>query len=125
MKSIKNVLLASAMVILSANAFAGTALYGNYSEYHDSSIIKTQTVDTKSAAYSLALEKSDQLKSESGTELSNEFTLLLNSSKEKSSVTLDDNAYITVQESMTAQGDIVYTGMVNVNYSYSQANQSN
>lgn len=113
------------MVILSANAFAGTALYGNYSQYHESKVIKTQPVESKSSAYSLALEKSEQLKSESGSELSTEFRLLLDTSKEKNSVTLEENAYITVQESMNAQGDIVYTGMLNVNYSYSQANQSN
>jgi len=124
MKSIKNVILATSMVILSANVFAGNALYGDYGVYHDSKVIKTQLVETKSSAYSLALEKSEQLKSESGSELSDEFTLFLNSSKEKNSVTLDDNAYITVQESMNAQGNIVYTGILNVNYSYYQANNN-
>ncbi|MFT6927556.1 MAG: hypothetical protein ACJAZP_003193 [Psychromonas sp.] len=122
MKSIKNVLLASAMVFLSANVFAGTAVYGDYGVHYDSKIIKTQTVDTKEAAYSLGLEKSNQLKSESGSELSNELALFLSSSKEKNSITLDDNAFITVQESLNAQGDTAYSGLVNVTYSYSQAN---
>ncbi|MFT6927560.1 MAG: hypothetical protein ACJAZP_003197 [Psychromonas sp.] len=122
MKSIKNVLLASAMVILSANVFAGTAVYGDYGVHHDSKVIKTQTVDTKEGAYSLGLEKSNQLKSESGSELSNELALFLSSSKEKNSITLNDNAFITVQESLNAQGEMAYSGLVNVTYSYSQAN---
>jgi len=124
MKSIKNIILASAMVILSANVFAGTVLYGDYGVYHGSKVIKTQLVETKSSAYSLALEKSEQLKSESGRELSNEFTLFLNSFEEENSVTLDDDLYVTVQESMNEQGDIVYAGILNVNYSYYQANNN-
>jgi len=122
MKSIKNVVLAASMVILSANVFAGTAIYGDYGVHHESKVIKTQTVETKAAAYSLAVEKLNQIKSESGSELSNEFALSLDSSKEKSSVTLGDNAYMTVQESVNDQGDIAYSGLVNVTYSYSQAN---
>jgi hypothetical protein len=122
MKSIKNVLLASSMVILSANVFAGTALYGDYGVHHDSKVIKTQTVETKEAAYSLAFEKSKQLKTASGSELSNEFALSLDSFKEKNTVALDDGAYITIQESKNEQGNILYKGLVNVTYSYSQAN---
>jgi hypothetical protein len=122
MKSIKNVLLVSAMVILSVNVFAGTAVYGDYGIHHDSKVIKTQTVETKAAAYSLGLEKSNQLKSGSGSELSNEFALFLDSSKERNSVTLNDNTFITVQESLNAQGNMTYSALVNVTYSYSQAN---
>jgi len=122
MKSIKNVVLAAAMVILSANVFAGTAIYGDYGVHHESKVIKTQTVGTKAAAYSLAVEKLNQIKSGSGSELSNEFALLLGSSKEKNSVTLGDDAYMTVQESVNEQGNIAYSGLVNVTYSYSQAN---
>jgi len=122
MKSIKNVILAASMAILSANVFAGNAVYGDYGVHHDSKVIKTQTVETKDAAYSLAVEKSKQLKAESGSELSNEFALSLDSFKEKNSVTLGENAYITVQESVNEQGNIAYSGLVNVTYSYSQAN---
>jgi hypothetical protein len=122
MKSIKNVVLAASMGILSANVFAGTALYGDYGMHHDSKVIKTQAVDTKEDAYSLALEKSKQLRAESGSELSNELALSLDSFKEKNTVTLDDGAYITVQESLNEQGNVVYSGLVNVTYSYSQAN---
>ena len=119
MKTIKNVFLASSMVILSANVLA---VDGNYGIHHDSKVLKTQSVESKDAAYSLAFEKLNQLKSESGSELGHEFAVSLGSWQEKNSVTLDDGAYITIQESMNEQGNVVYKGLVNVTYSYSQAN---
>ena len=122
MKTVKNALLASAMVILSANAFAGTAVYGDYSVHHSNKTIKTATVETKQAAYELGLEKLNDLKDDSSAELSNELALALGSYKEKNSVSLDDGAYITLQEMMNEQGQVVYTGLVNVTFSYSQAN---
>ena len=122
MKSVKNVLLASSMLILSANVFAGAAVYGDYGVHSDRQVINTQAAETKGEAYSLALEKSDQLKVKSGSELHNEFALSLGSFKEKNSVTLGEGTYITVQESMRDQGDISYTGQVNVTYSYSEEN---
>jgi hypothetical protein len=122
MKSVKNVLLASSMLILSATVFAGAAVYGNYGVHSNRQVIKTQAVETKGEAYSLALEKADQLKTKSGSELSDEFALSLGSFKEKNSVTLDEGTYITVQESMNDQGAISYTGQVNVTYRYSKAN---
>ncbi len=122
MKTIKNVLLASSMLILSANVLASTSIYGNYGVHHDSKVINTQAVETKEAAYTLGLEKLEQLKSDSGSELSNEFVVSTGSFQEKNSVALDDGAYITIQESMNEQGQLVYNGLVNVSYSYSQAN---
>ena len=107
------------MVILSANVFA---VDGNYGIHHASKTIDTQLVESKDAAYSLALEKLNQLKSESSSELSHEFAVSLGSWQEKNSVTLDDGAYITVQELMNEQGNVVYQGQVNVTYHYSQAN---
>ena len=122
MKTVKNLLLASTMVILSANAFASSAVYGDYSVHRSNKTIKTATVETKEAAYQLGLEKLTDLKDDSGAELSNEFALALGSYKEKNSVTLDDGAYISLQEMMNEQGQVVYTGLVNVTFSYSQAN---
>ena len=122
MKTIKNVLLASSMLILSANVFANTSIDGNYGLHHDSKVIKTQAAESRESAYTLGLEKLELLKSESGSELSNELAVPVGSFQEKNSVTLDDGAYITIQESMNEQGEVVYNGLVNVTYSYSQAN---
>ncbi|HEY5715294.1 MAG TPA: DUF3316 domain-containing protein [Psychromonas sp.] len=122
MKTIKNALLVSSMVILSANAFASAAVYGDYSVRSNNKTIKTATVDNKETAYKIGFEKLNQLKAESGAALSNELALSLDSFKEKNSVILNDGAYITIQEFMNKQGNIVYQGLVNVTYSYSQAN---
>ncbi|MGB5444791.1 MAG: DUF3316 domain-containing protein [Psychromonas sp.] len=122
MKTIKNALLATAMVILSANAFAGSTVYGDYSVHQSNKTIKTTQTESKQAAYELGLEKLNMLKAESGAELSSDLALSLGSFKEKNSVTLDDGAYITLQEMLNEQGQVVYQGLVNVTYSYSQAN---
>ncbi|WP_372882904.1 DUF3316 domain-containing protein [Psychromonas sp.] len=122
MKTLKNTLLASTMVIFSATAFAGSAVYGNYSVHHSNKTVKTATAESKEAAYQLGFEKLTQLKAESGAELSSELALSLGSYQEKNSVTLDDGAYITLQEMINEQGQVVYEGLVNVTYSYSQAN---
>jgi hypothetical protein len=89
---------------------------------HDSKVIKTAAVDSQDAAYSLAFQKLNQLKSEPASELSADLSLPVGSDKEKNSVALDDGAFITVQEAMNKQGKMVYQGLVNVTYSYSQAN---
>lgn len=122
MKTIKNVLMASTLVILSANVFAGPIVTGNYGVHHASQTINTQAVESKEMAYSLGLEKLNALKSDSGSELSNELALSLGSLKEQNSITLDDGAYITIKELMNEQGQVVYKGLVNVSYGYSQAN---
>lgn len=122
MKTIKNLLLASSMLILSANVFANSSIYGDYSLHHESKVIKTQGADTKGEAYTLAFEKLQLLKAETGSKLSSELALPVASFQEKNSVALDDGAYITVQEAMNEQGQFVYNGLVNVSYSYSQAN---
>ncbi|MGB5446175.1 MAG: DUF3316 domain-containing protein [Psychromonas sp.] len=120
-KTIKNTLLASAMVILSANAFAGPVLYGNFTVHNTNKTIKTAPAESKEAAYQLGLEKLNQLKAESSSELSDELALQLHSFKEKNSVTLNDGAYITMQEMLNEQGKVVYQSLINVTYSYSQA----
>lgn len=109
MKTIKTVLLGASAIMLTANAFAGTV---------NSDTIRTETVASKDAAYSLGFAQLQQLKSESGYQLNNDLSTNADSFQEKNSVTLDNGGYVTVQESMNEQGNIVYTGLVNVTYSY-------
>ena len=109
MKTIKTVLLGASAIMLTANAFAGTV---------NSDTIRTKTVASKDAAYSLGFTQLQQLKSESGYQLNNDLSTNADSFQEKNSVTLDNGGYVTVQESMNEQGNIVYTGLVNVTYSY-------
>ena len=118
MKIIKSVLLGSSLLMLTASVFAQVPIGGDYHQYQDSKIIKTVSVATKAEAYSLGLEELTLLKSESGSALSADLSLSAVTPKEKNSVKLNNGAYITIQESMNAQGDIVYTGLVNVTYHY-------
>lgn len=86
MKTIKNLLLASSMIILSANAFASSSIAGDYSLHHSNKTIKTAAVDSKEAVYSLEFEKLEQLKSESGSELSHDLSAPVSSYIEVNSV---------------------------------------
>ena len=124
MKTIKNVLLASIMFILSANVFASNTLHGDYSVHHVTKTIKTTPVEGREAAYALALDKLNQLKSASGEELTEEFNLYstLETAKERGTVMVDDGASITLEELMNNQGELVYRGLIRLRFSYSQAN---
>lgn len=113
MKIIKTVLLGASAIMLTANAFASTG---------SSNTLRTETVQSKDAAYSLGFAQLQQLKSESGYQLNNDLSTNADSFQEKNSMTLDNGGYVTVQESMNEQGKIVYTGLVNVTYSYERDN---
>ena len=109
MKTIKTLLLGASALMLTVNAFAATT---------SSETLRTEAVQSKDAAYSLGLAQLQQLKSESGSQLSHDLSINMDTFQERNSVTLNDGSYVTVQESMTEQGKIVYTGLVNVTYSY-------
>ena len=108
MKTITTILLGASAIMLSASAFANVG----------SQTFKTEAVDSKDAAYSLGLGQLQKLKSETGYQLSKHLSTPADTYKEKNSIKLNDGAYVTVQESMNEQGNIVYTGLVNVTYHY-------
>ena len=122
----KSLVLASSILLLSANAaYAAKALPG-YSHSSGNKTIQTRMVDTKERAYSLGLQKLQDLKKlKSGRELSDIIGLNLDTVKERDSVTLEGGAFITVQELMNEQGNIVYKGKVNIIYHYSYKIDSN
>jgi hypothetical protein len=122
MSIIKKLLLASAMLILSVNVFAGPVLYGNYTLHNDHKTVTTATVASRNKAYDLGLKKLNEMKAKSSLELAREFVLFLDSAKEINSVTLDDDGYITIDESMNNRGELVYTAKVHLSCSYSKAN---
>jgi hypothetical protein len=109
MKTIKTVLLGASAIMLTANAFAATV---------NNKTLRTETVASKDAAYSLGVAQLQQLESVSGYQLNNYLVTNADTFQEKNSVTLTNGGYVTVQESMTDQGNIVYTGLVNVIYTY-------
>ena len=109
MKMTKKALIATAALILSSQVFA--------SDTHQTSrVIQTADMDTKVAAYELALDKLETIKNDSSVELNNELRLVA------SSASLNEGSYITVTEKMDANGDMLYTGLVNVSVTYSDLN---
>ena len=118
-KMTKSLVMASSILLLGANAYAAKSLQGDYGHNSGTAVIKTITVDTKNEAYSLGFQKLKDLKAKSSRELSETFRLNLRTIKEKNSVSLEDGAYITVQEFMNEKGSIVYKGAVNVTYHFS------
>lgn len=114
--------MALSMLLLTANVYAAKVITGDYSHYSDVAVIKTVPVDTKDKAYAAGSDKLKDLKSKSAKELSDALgvSFILNTSKEKESVTLE-NANVTVEEFMDEQGRILYRGDVNVSYHYSRA----
>ena len=109
------------MVILSASAFANTPLIGNYSQRSGNKVIHTQAMTTKAAAYSVALQKLNELTSESARELSYDLVAPVDTYKERNSVEID-NAYVQAQEFMNKEGQILYDGAVHITYHYAEAN---
>ncbi|MCW8996028.1 MAG: DUF3316 domain-containing protein [Psychromonas sp.] len=122
MKVIRNLLLASSILILSANVFARSVVYGNYSLHNDRGTIWLPAAESRETAYALGLEKLKQLKSEPGAKLADEFSIFLKSPKERNSVELDEDAYVTVEESTDRHGNIVYKAKLHLSYSYYKAN---
>lgn len=110
------------MLFLSVNVFAANMVYGDYSLHNDHRTIWMPAAKTRDAAYALGVEKINQLKAKSSIELASELTLFLDSRKEKKSMTLDEGSNITVKESMNNKGEVVYTALVYLNYSYYKAN---
>lgn len=125
MKQMMNILvMASSILLLSANAYAAKAVPG-YSHGSGSRTIEIPIVDTKEKAYTLGLQQLQGLMQvTSGKKLSEELRLTLDSPKERESVTIEDGN-VTVQEFMNEKGEIFYRAMVNVTYHYSVKLDSN
>ena len=84
----------------------------------------TEKVATRAAAYQAGVDKLAVLKAASPIELSNELNIM-SRHIDKSTVTLNDDAYVTVQERMGTAGEIVYIGVVNVGISYLENDDDN
>ena len=109
--TMKTTLLASAIAILSTQAFASA----NPST-QATRVLPTADVTSKAAAYELAFNKLAALKADSPTELNNDLGHV--AINYPSTVALNDGAYITVAEKMSATGETLYTGLVNVSVTF-------
>ncbi|WP_298940575.1 DUF3316 domain-containing protein [uncultured Psychromonas sp.] len=111
MTTIKTALIASTMAILSTQAFAY-----NTTSHQATRTITTADMTSKAAAYDLAFDKLATLKTASPTELNNDLGRV--AFNYPNSVELNDGAYITVAEKINANGNTVYTGLVNVGVTF-------
>jgi len=108
MKLIKNCLIASAMVILSAQAFADDF---NYSDQ----TVSTAETSSKTGAYDLGMSTLNSLKAASSNQLEKQFWWV---SMPVNNMVLEGSPYITVLEKMDAAGVVTYKGIVHVSLRY-------
>lgn len=114
----KSLILASSLFLLAASAYAAKAIPGNYDHNSRYEVIETTAVTTKDKAYSLGFDTLQDLQKSSGAQLAHKFGIAgFMSAKERSSVNIE-SGYVTVQELMNDQANIVYRGIVNVNYQF-------
>ena len=110
MKLTKNILIASAMVVLSTQAFADETYYS------DQTVI-TADASSKTAAYEQGMTKLNSLESASANQLEKEFWWV---AMPTNNMALEEGAFVTVSEKMTADGQLVYNGVVNLSVAYEE-----
>jgi len=107
----KIAIIGSAMLALSTQVFASS----NSSIIYSTRVVHTADVATKADAYKLAFDQLETLQADSSSQLNNALGHVAPDSR---SLVLDDGSYITVAERMNTNGEITYTGLVNVNVTY-------
>ena len=115
MKFTKTALIASALVVLSTQAFADDINYANET-------VVTADVSSKTAAYEQGLVTLNSLKAASSNQLEQKFWWL---GMPANNMTVENGAYVTVVEKMSADGQLVYNGVVHASIAYeSDENES-
>jgi Na+-translocating ferredoxin:NAD+ oxidoreductase RnfG subunit len=109
MTKTKTALIASAMALLSTQVFAATA-------HQTTRVVTTADMSSKAAAYDSAFKKLEALKTDSAIELNNELGHI--AMTYPNSIVLNDGAYVTVTEKMNENGQLFYTGLVNVTVTF-------
>ncbi|WP_375753454.1 DUF3316 domain-containing protein [Vibrio sp. HN007] len=121
MKLMKTALVTTGLTLLSANVLANQFVdtTGNLEERFGTRTIQTAVVDSKPQAYQLGLTKLSELTKSSPSEL----RIKLNATRAETGpgrIHLNEDGYVTVQEFMNAEGQLLYKGLVNVSYHYSE-----
>ena len=104
----KNVLIASAFAVLSTSAFADDTNYSNQT-------VVTAEVSSKAAAYEQGIATLNSLQASSSNQLEQKFWWV---GMPSNNMTLENGGYVTVEEKMTAQGQLVYNGVVHASVAY-------
>ncbi|MFC1236704.1 DUF3316 domain-containing protein [Vibrio sp. F74] len=120
MKFIKKIVITTLMLV-SSSVFSGEYVPtpGNFVERLNSSTIDTGVVKTKVEAYKLGLKVLTKLYSSSPRELS-KILRINNINYNPKSIHVNDGGYINVEEMMNHDGDILYRGVLNISYHFSE-----
>jgi len=111
MKFTKTLLIAStvsAMTMLSTAAFADDITYTNET-------LLTADASSKAVAFEQGLSALNELHAASSSELEQKFWWL---GMPANNMTIEEGAYVTVSEKMTADGQLVYNGIVHASVAY-------
>ncbi len=119
MKSIKIIFTLTALFMLSGNVLAGQYINtsGNLEERLATRTFHTKTVTSKQEAYKLGLKQLQQLDNSSSQELDRKLLINVES---RNNFHLNKDGYVTVQEFMNNDGQILYKGEVKVSYHYAE-----
>jgi len=111
MKFTKKLLIAStlsAMTMLSTQAFADDISYANET-------VLTADASSKAVAFEQGISALNGLQAASSNDLEQKFWWL---GLPANNMTLEEGAYVTVAEKMTADGQLVYNGIVHASVAY-------
>ena len=119
MKTVKSLLVAASLVVLSLPVTASSLVPGSkYSVETNSRTLVSQENNSKEDAYATGKKMLDELKHSQPSELRSVLNVSTFQPKELASLQLKDNSYVTVEESMNTDGNIEYRALVNVQYQH-------
>lgn len=120
MKSLKSIAVATTLVLFSLPSMASTPLIAGskYSVQSNDRVINTVTFETREAAYAEGQHMLNVLETSKPAELHNMLRVMAWGPKEISSLRIQDNGYVTVDEMMGSDGNIEYRANVNVRYEH-------
>ncbi|MCW8331385.1 DUF3316 domain-containing protein [Photobacterium sp. SDRW27] len=119
MKSLKSLLVVTSLVLFSVPSMATSLVPGSkYSVETNQRTLVTPANDSKENAYAEGQQMLNELQQSNPAELGNILKVIAFQPKERASLQIKDNSYVTVQESMNTAGEIEYHGLVNVQYEH-------
>ena len=111
MKTLTTLIVTSALLL-------GTTAASAANLYQDPTSVKTEAFNSRDAAYQAGINKLSALENASPRQLSREVDLFVTDNMRANSVKLEDGAYVTIEERMSANGELEYVGVVNIDIDY-------
>ncbi|PSU34246.1 DUF3316 domain-containing protein [Photobacterium lutimaris] len=120
MKLLKSIAVATTLVMFSLPSMASTSLLpgSKYSVQSNERVINTTTFETRDAAYAEGQHVLNVLETSKPEELHKMLRVMAWGPQEISSLRIQDNGYVTVDEMMSSDGNVEYRANVNVRYEH-------